>query len=60
MLMLMVTFMNALFAMGPVGGIDSSVGARWAIIWTVILGGLLYGSVMAFPQWVDLGDEGKS
>lgn len=43
-------------AFGPIGGIDPSVAVFWVVVWTIVLGGLLYGSVIFFPQWVDLGE----
>ncbi len=48
--------MLAPLAFGPIGGIDASVAVKWVVIWTVVLGGMLYGSVIFFPQWVDTGD----
>lgn len=44
------------FAFGPIGGIDAAVAVKWVVIWTVILGGMLYGSVIFFPPWVDTGE----
>lgn len=43
-------------AFGPIGGIDASVAVFWVVVWTIVLGGLLYGSVIFFPQWVDMSD----
>lgn len=43
-------------AFGPIGGIDGSVAVFWATVWTIILGGMLYGSMVFFPQWVDMSD----
>jgi hypothetical protein len=44
-------------AMGPVGGIDSLVAVKWVLIWTAIMGFFLYGAVIFYPPWVDLGEE---
>lgn len=52
-------FLDQLLALGPVGGIDPSVGAYYAIFWTIILGGILYGSVVFFPAWVDMGEKSE-
>ena len=45
------------FAYGPPGGIDAAEAVKWVVIWTVLLGGMLYGSVIFYPPWVEVGDE---
>lgn len=35
---------------GPVGGIDPNVALLWVMIWTFVLGGVLYGSLF-FKSW---------
>lgn len=45
-----------LAAFGPIGGIDPSVAVFWIVLWTVVLGGILYASMVFYPQWVDMGD----
>ena len=46
-----------LLAYGPVGGINPDVAVKWVIIWTVLLGGMLYGSLMFSREWVELDTE---
>lgn len=52
----MLDLMTTLFSYGPPGGIDASVAMKWAVIWTVVLGGALYISLF-YPQWVPTDDE---
>mgnify|MGYP006981221200 CR=1 FL=1 len=52
----MLSTMMELFAYGPIGGIDPGVAIKWVIIWTVVLGGMLYASLFAKP-WPDLDDH---
>lgn len=42
---------------GPIGGIDASVAVYWVCIWTAILGGALYGSLMFNREWVELDTD---
>lgn len=41
-----------MIAFGPVGGIDAMVAVKWALIWTFVLGGMLYASLWCKP-WPD-------
>ncbi len=50
----MISLMD-MFAYGPVGGIDAGVAVKWVVIWSVILGGMLYASLYLKP-WPDLED----
>lgn len=49
--------LDLVFAYGPIGGIDPAVAVKWVIIWTFVMGIMLYGSVVFFPPWVDMDDE---
>lgn len=52
--------MDMIFAYGPIGGIDAGVAVKWAVIWTVVLGLMLYGSFAFYPTWVEVEDEHHS
>ncbi len=42
---------------GPVGGIDPNVAVFWVVVWTVVLGGALYGSLVFYKPWPELDDQ---
>ncbi len=49
--------LDMILAYGPIGGIDAGVAVKWVVIWTVVLGLSLYGSLAFYPSWVELEDD---
>lgn len=52
----MTDMLTLLADFGPPGGINSKVAVQWIVIWTVVLGGMLYASLY-YPAWVPMDDE---
>ena len=48
-----------LLGFGPIGGIDPDVAVKWVVIWTVVLGGMLYGSLLFARDWPELESDGQ-